>query len=160
MTTSSTSVDVSPDPDRRADGIGRRRVLGGAVVAVAGAATLAACGSDDDSTSSTGTATTSGGQGAASGALAATADVPVGGGVVNESAKTVVTQPAAGQYKAFSAVCTHKGCLVSDVTDGNIICPCHGSEFSATDGSVTAGPATDPLASTPVKVTDGQIVPA
>jgi Rieske Fe-S protein len=56
-----------------------------------------------------------------------------------------VTQPEQGTFKAFSAVCTHQNCLVSQVRDGTIDCACHGSRFSITDGSVEQGPATRPL---------------
>ncbi|MXP22955.1 Rieske 2Fe-2S domain-containing protein [Gordonia sp. HNM0687] len=136
-------------------GIGRRKVLGGAAAAVAGAAALAACGSDDSSESSTtASAAESSGDG---GVLPDAASIAVGGGVVMDLVKTVVTHPADGEYKAFSAVCTHKGCTVSDVTDNEIICPCHNSKFSASDGSVIEGPATEPLASRPVSVADGKI---
>ncbi len=72
--------------------------------------------------------------------------VPVGGGRVLEDVKIVVTQPTAGQFHAFGAECTHKGCTVNKVADGLIECPCHGSAFSATDGAVEHGPATAPLA--------------
>ena len=57
------------------------------------------------------------------------------------SSKVVVTQPSAGEFKAFSAVCTHAGCLVDQVASGTIDCPCHGSKFSVKNGSVVAGPA-------------------
>jgi len=57
----------------------------------------------------------------------------------------VVTQPQAGQYKAFTAVCTHQGCTVAAVSNNQIQCPCHGSIFSAKDGSVINGPATTGL---------------
>ena len=53
----------------------------------------------------------------------------------------VVTQPTAGEFKAFSATCTHQGCKVKSVADGVIVCPCHGSKFAIADGSVAAGPA-------------------
>lgn len=72
------------------------------------------------------------------------AQVPVGGGTVFDSG-IVVTQPKAGQYEAFSAVCTHAQCFVTSVQDGAIHCPCHGSRFSITDGSVLTGPALAPL---------------
>ncbi|MFJ3784228.1 Rieske (2Fe-2S) protein [Streptomyces sp. S1] len=78
-------------------------------------------------------------------ALARTSDIPVGGGTVFRDEKVVVTQPTAGEFKAFSAVCTHQGCLVNKVADGTIDCPCHASKFRVTDGSVVTGPATRPL---------------
>ena len=79
-------------------------------------------------------------------ALGSAADIPVGGGKVFTSAQVVVTQPTAGQYKAFSAICTHVGCICNQVAGGTINCPCHGAKFKITDGSVVAGPATTPLA--------------
>ncbi|MFH9612181.1 Rieske (2Fe-2S) protein [Streptomyces pratensis] len=77
--------------------------------------------------------------------LTGTADVPVGGGTIFKDRKIVVTQPAAGEFKAFSAVCTHAGCIVSTVADGTIDCACHGSRFGIKDGAVENGPATRPL---------------
>jgi Rieske Fe-S protein len=90
--------------------------------------------------------------------LGAASDVPVGGGAIYTAAKVVVTQPASGQYKAFSAVCTHVGCLVNKVTSGTIDCPCHGSEFKITDGAVVAGPAPSPLPARQIKIMDGQVI--
>ncbi len=89
--------------------------------------------------------------------LAATADIPVGGGIVLPDQEIVVTQPTAGQFKAFSAICTHQGCTVNAVTDGAITCPCHGSSFAVADGSVITGPARKPLPARAVKV-DGSSV--
>ncbi|MEU3527494.1 Rieske (2Fe-2S) protein [Streptomyces sp. NPDC038707] len=85
-------------------------------------------------------------------ALARTGDIPEGGGKVFADRKIVVTQPEKGRFKAFSAVCTHQGCTVSQVTDGTILCPCHGSRFRIADGSVADGPANRPLAEEPVTV--------
>ena len=91
--------------------------------------------------------------------LGKAADIPVGGGKVFANQKMVVTQPSAGQFKGFSAVCTHQGCLVDAVTDGTINCPCHASKFKVTDGSVTAGPAPTPLAAMDVSVNEyGELV--
>ncbi|SDL04594.1 Rieske (2Fe-2S) protein [Nonomuraea jiangxiensis] len=78
-------------------------------------------------------------------ALADTADIPSGGGKVFEGQKIVVTQPTDGEFKAFTAICTHQGCTVASVSNGTINCPCHGSKFNIADGSVAAGPASDPL---------------
>ncbi|PJN26082.1 (2Fe-2S)-binding protein [Kitasatospora sp. CB02891] len=72
-------------------------------------------------------------------------DVPVGGGKIYADQKVVVTQPTQGEYRAFTAVCTHHGCLVTKVKSGTIQCPCHGAKFDIKDGSVTHGPAKDPL---------------
>ena len=77
--------------------------------------------------------------------LAATGDIPVGGGKVFTDRKVVVTQPTKGDFKAFSAVCTHMGCTVNKVADGTIDCPCHASRFRIADGSVAGGPAPEPL---------------
>ncbi|MFC8493857.1 Rieske (2Fe-2S) protein [Streptomyces sp. NPDC057235] len=90
-------------------------------------------------------------------ALARTSEIPVGGGAVFPEEKVVVTQPTAGEFKAFSAVCTHQGCLVNKVADGTIDCPCHGSKFRVADGSVVTGPATRPLPAERIDVSGGTI---
>jgi Rieske Fe-S protein len=87
-----------------------------------------------------------------SGPSVATADVPVGGGVVLKKADYVVTQPKKGTFKAFSKICTHRGCPVAAVRDGVIHCNCHGSEFSIKDGSVVNPPARKGLAEADVEV--------
>ena len=95
----------------------------------------------------------SGGTGsAAADVLTTTAKVPVGGGEILPGPKVVVTQPTAGSFKAFTAVCTHQGCTVGSISNGAIHCPCHGSAFSIKDGSVINGPATRPLAAIAIKV--------
>jgi Rieske Fe-S protein len=75
-------------------------------------------------------------------AIANTADVPVGSGVIVDD--VVITQPARGEFNCFSAVCTHAGCTVAEVVGASINCPCHGSSFNL-DGTVAKGPASRPL---------------
>ena len=90
--------------------------------------------------------------------LGAASDIPVGGGAIYKAAKVVVTQPASGQYKASSQVCTHVGCIVNKVTNGTIDCPCHGSEFKITNGAVVTSPAPSPLPARQIKIVDGRVV--
>ena len=94
----------------------------------------------------------------ASAALASTTDIPVGGGKVLTAQKIVITQPTAGSFHAFTAICTHQGCIVNSVSGGPIDCPCHGSKYSALNGSVVNGPATLPLAAVSIKVQGTSIV--
>lgn len=95
---------------------------------------------------------------APSGPGLATSKVPVGGGVILDDADYVITQPTAGEFKAFSKICTHQNCPVTEIQGGTINCPCHGSKFSVEDGSVTAGPATRPLPEAEVAVVGNQVV--
>jgi nitrite reductase/ring-hydroxylating ferredoxin subunit len=133
----------------------RRAALAGAGFAGL-AATLAACGGSRGSSSG---GTSGSGQAGSGGSavLASTSEIPVGGGKVFSAEKVVVTQPTAGEFKAFSAVCTHMQCLVDQVASGTIDCPCHGSEFSVKNGSVVSGPAPSPLPAQAIKVAGGKI---
>jgi len=124
---------------QRVGSVGRRSVLaGGAAVVVGGA--LTACGDGRPARSAVAPS-------APGTPLVAVADVPVGGGVILADHQMVVTQPTAGEFKGFSFVCTHQGCPVTQVQDGLILCPCHGSRFSIATGAPQPGsPATKPLA--------------
>jgi Rieske Fe-S protein len=128
-----------------------RRVVVAAVGAAGLALTLNACGSEDDSSSSS-SDTAAGGS-----VLAKTSDIPEGGGKIFKDSGVVVTQPTAGEFKAFSSKCTHQGCAVTGITDGVITCPCHKSEFSVADGSVKKGPATQPLPEEKITVSGDSI---
>lgn len=149
-----------PQRDTRAT---RRGVLAGVgLVGLAGA--VSACSSGGSSSSSAGaaagaTSAASGGGSAGSGAnaLATTSEIPLGSGKIFTAEKVVVTQPAAGDFKAFSAVCTHMGCTVSQIANGTIDCPCHGSQYSIKDGAVVAGPAPAPLPAKAIKVSGTSI---
>ena len=140
----------------------RRKVIVCAGLGLA-ATVVAACSTDGkDSAESTASsapadAGTSGApvSGAPTGAITKTADVPVGSGVIVDD--VVVTQPTAGVFMGFSSVCTHSGCNVSKVTDGKIVCPCHGSKFNL-DGTVAQGPAEEPLETKSISVQGDSIV--
>ncbi|MFD8226447.1 Rieske (2Fe-2S) protein [Streptomyces massasporeus] len=125
-----------------------RRTVLLATGATGAAALVAACGGGGDDSGSTSTQSPTG-EGATSGpagqVLANIDEIPVGGGKIFKDEEVVVTQPEQGQFKAFSAICTHQRCLVSTVSDGTINCPCHGSKFRVADGAVAHGPATRPL---------------
>jgi Rieske Fe-S protein len=90
--------------------------------------------------------------------LGTAAEIPVGGGKIYAADKVVVTQPVRGTYLGFSAVCTHVGCVVSEVANGTIDCPCHGSEFKITTGAVVTGPAPRPLPKKKIKIIEGKVV--
>ncbi|MGW0842943.1 Rieske (2Fe-2S) protein [Streptomyces sp. NPDC002787] len=135
----------------------RRTVL--ATAAAGTAALLTGCGGSGDDNSgdrveeaSPGDAGTGAGE-----ELARTADIPVGGGRIFTDRKVVVTQPEEGDFRAFSAVCTHQGCIVSSVSDETIDCACHGSKFKITDGAVARGPATEALPAEEIKVAGNSI---
>jgi Rieske Fe-S protein len=89
---------------------------------------------------------------------AATSKVPVGGGIILDDADYVITQPRAGEFKAFGKICTHQKCPVTAIAGRTINCECHGSRFSIEDGSVQAGPATRPLPEAEVTVAGKQVV--
>src|SRR2546429_7623679 len=118
-------------------GTSTRRVLLAGAGAAGVVAALAGCGEHGGTA-----APTAGAASTAAGAQAGgikTADIPVQGGKIFpdvDADGVVVTQPAAGLFKAFSATCTHRGCTLTSVSDGTFNCPCHGARYSIADGSV------------------------
>ncbi|MBW0088165.1 Rieske (2Fe-2S) protein [Pseudonocardia sp. KRD-184] len=127
-------------PDTQID---RRTVVIGAAALTAGL-TVAGCASGAGSAP------------AATGPLATTTDVPVGGATIFADRAVVVTQATAGSFAAFSTVCPHQGCNVNAVEGAEIICPCHDSRFDLT-GAVLTGPAESGLAAVPVTVSGTEI---
>lgn len=166
---------TSDEQPTERDGLRRRTVMAGLAATGITAPLLAACGSDEpgdtgssaadsssppaESPSAAESSSGGGGGGGGAEALASTADVEVGGGLFLEEPAVVITQPKAGEFHAFDRACTHQGCPVLDIVDGNLHCNCHGSLFSATDGSVVQGPATQPLATVEISVEGDQILP-
>jgi Rieske Fe-S protein len=139
----------------------RRTLLAGAGVTCAGM--LAGCSTHDASNGGSApagneTATSATGSAPAANTLVATSQVPDGGGTILDGKRIVITQPQPGSFKAFTAICTHEGCIVSTVSNGTINCPCHGSKFSIKDGAVVHGPAKRPLAPIAIKVDGTSIV--
>ncbi|MET8472807.1 Rieske (2Fe-2S) protein [Streptomyces sp. NPDC006422] len=133
-----------------------RRTVVTAVGAAGLAAALTACGGSDGDTSQPAGNASEGGGGKGE-EIAKTSDIPEGGGKILADAGVVVTQPKAGEFKAFTNVCTHQGCKVNKVADGTIDCPCHGSKFSIKDGSVAHPPATQALEERKLKVSGDSI---
>lgn len=132
----------------------RRGVLRGTAASGLALPVLAACGGGDN---------TAGSEAPSAGASVSVAsgDVPVGGGTIVKDAEGnvfVVTQPDAGEFKAFSGICTHQKCPVTKVTGAQIVCDCHGSRYAVTDGSVVEGPAPAPLAEVSASVEGDTIV--
>jgi Rieske Fe-S protein len=134
--------------------ISRRTVIMNAGLVAAAVAGLSSCttyGSAPVTEPSAPATSGEGSGGSGQGPTAKAADIPVGSGKIFPDTQTVITQPKQGEFKAFSAVCTHQGCLVETVSN-TIDCPCHGSKFSITDGSVVNPPAEDPLPAKTIKV--------
>ncbi|MCX5196606.1 Rieske (2Fe-2S) protein [Streptomyces sp. NBC_00249] len=133
----------------------RRTVLKGAAAlagAVGAGATLSACSTETNSGGGTPAVPKEPVE------LGAASEVPVGGAKLFRERKLVVSCPAEGEYKAFSAQCTHAGCVLDKIVEGEGNCPCHGSRFDVKTGKVLRGPATDPLPSVPVKTENGKLI--
>ena len=129
-----------------------RRIVFQGLGALGTAVALAGCGSDDGGDDEASTPD-------AGSELATTSEVPVGGGVILAEQKIVITQPTEGEFKAFTAVCTHQSCIVAEVQE-TINCDCHQSKYSIEDGSVQGGPAPAPLAEVGITVDGDKIVTA
>lgn len=141
--------------------ISRRGVIAG--VGAAGVlAGLAACSSDESAESGV-TATTPAATPAAAGqVIAKVSDVPVGTAFAFNSpidgTPGYLMQPKSGTFVAYSAVCTHEGCVVNYVADSKMfLCPCHGANYDD-QGNVTRGPARSPLQQFAVAISGDNVV--
>jgi thiosulfate dehydrogenase [quinone] large subunit len=111
------------------------------------------------STARPGVSAAAGGGGHPAGtAIGPAKDVPVGSAAGFSDPATgdpsIVLQPKAGTFLAFDAVCPHAGCTVQyDPSAKVLVCPCHGSQFSASTGAVQLGPAATGL--NPIKIAEG-----
>lgn len=140
--------------------ISRRQILGTSVAA-AGTLALAACGGSPDAVDadvplgSTSPSASSAGE-----VVATTGDFPTGGGAIVDSSvgTLVITAPADGQFRAFSAKCPHQGCPVAEVKENTITCNCHGSTFDAATGERLGGPAPKGLTPVAISVSGADIV--
>jgi len=143
--------------------ISRRTVIrntGLAAAAIAGLSSCTVYGSApvaQPTSAGAGSGQASSASGGSQGLTVKAADIPVGSGKVFSDAQTVITQPKAKEFKAFSSICTHQGCQVDAVTT-TINCPCHGSKYSITDGSVVNPPAPKPLPKKTIKVEGDNLV--
>ncbi len=88
-------------------------------------------------------------------------DLPVGQAKVlpvNDK-PVIVVNTAQCDIKAFSAICTHLGCVVEwNQSKQYIMCPCHDGRFNPTTGAVISGPPPAPLPPVKVVVENDQIM--
>ena len=142
--------------------IHRRTILAGSLAATSTIA-LAACAADAPVTeTSPPSASVDQAPSEVSGEifLASISEIPVGTGkkiMVDESLTILVTHPKQDQFRAFSATCTHSGCIVSGVQDGQIACGCHGARFNTDSGEPEQGPARSPLGKITLEVRGNEL---
>jgi rieske iron-sulfur protein len=70
---------------------------------------------------------------------------------------------AADGVVAYTAICPHTGCDVTDwLAEPRLLeCPCHNSQYNPrADGALVAGPAPRPLPALPLKIADGKLMVA
>lgn len=127
----------------------RRSVLKGAALAGATALGAAACAPGRAAPSPTPTAPVD---------LGSAGAVAAGTAKLYRNDRVLVYSPSQGDYRCFSAVCTHEGCVLETIVKTTAQCACHGSQFDATTGKVIQGPATKPLPAVPVRVEAGKLV--
>ena len=145
------AVDNSAGCGRVSTALNRRQVLCGLALGAVGGA-LAACAPSRV-----------GGAGSAKPGtvLAKVSDVPVGGGLLADAGTNgliLLTQPTAGEIRAFDPTCPHAGTKVGPPHGDVITCPAHGSQFSATTGALERGPAPRGLTTVPIAIRGADVV--
>jgi len=134
--------------------LSRRAAIGS--MAAAGTLALAACSVEAETPSAAPSAAPVIGEVL----LGLASEVPLGGGMkfkVDSTLTVLVTQTKAGNYKAFSATCTHAGCIVSGVENNEIACGCHGAKFDPESGMAIAGPARSALGKISLEIRGDEI---
>ena len=58
--------------------------------------------------------------------------------------KRVILVKDSNGLKLFSSKCTHLGCTINKIENGELVCPCHGSRYSF-DGNPVKGPSVKQL---------------
>jgi len=76
---------------------------------------------------------------------------------VNLPEGPVMVEKAGTEVRAFSAICTHLGCIVQWQKDRKeFVCPCHGGVYDI-NGKVTYGPPPRPLEPLEARVRSGEV---
>lgn len=95
-------------------------------------------------------------------AIAALADIPVGGAVAfaypDASDPCLLLRPDLDTLRAFHQKCTHLGCAVTHKNDSNCLyCPCHQGYFALDSGRPLSGPPRRPLPRIILETRDGVV---
>ncbi len=92
--------------------------------------------------------------------VGAVSDFPLNSGTVTpvNDEPVIVVNTEAGGIKAYSAICTHLGCIVYwHESRGVIQCPCHDGRFNPLNGAVISGPPPRALPPYEFEIVDGQV---
>jgi cytochrome b6-f complex iron-sulfur subunit len=92
--------------------------------------------------------------------VGAVEDFAIGTGKVVpvDNKPVIIVNTSVGGVKAFSAICTHLGCVVDwDKKRGVIHSPCHDGLFNPVTGAVVGGPPPRPLPPYELAIKDGKV---
>jgi Rieske Fe-S protein len=74
----------------------------------------------------------------------------------NDGGPAWLVRESNGDFRAFSAICTHAGCTVG-IAGNQFVCPCHSGHYSVQTGAVLSGPPPSPLSPLRVQVAKGKV---